>query len=101
MPNKYPIIYLPVAERDLSEIFEYICVESPSAASSFLDKINTNISQLKDFPELGKIPHDKRLQELGYRVLIIESYLVFYVVNKKYVEIRRILHGRRKYEFLL
>ncbi|WP_420889704.1 type II toxin-antitoxin system RelE/ParE family toxin [Halanaerobium congolense] len=36
-------------------------------------------------------------------MLVIGSYLVFYVVfeNKKIVEIRRILHGKRKYNFLL
>jgi len=101
MPDKYRIIYLPVAERDLSEIFEYIRVDSTSAASAFLDKIDANILQLEDFPELGKIPYDKRLQKLGYRVLIIENYLVFYVVKRKNIEIRRILHGRRKYNFLL
>ena len=101
MPNKYRIIYLPVAERDLSEIFKYIRGDGPSAASAFLDKLDANILQLEDFPELGKIPHNKRLQQLGYIVLIIESYLVFYVVKKKNVEIRRILHGRRRYEFLL
>lgn len=101
MPNKYRIIYLPVAVRDLSEIFEYIRVDSPLAASAFLDKIDANILQLEDFPDLGKIPHDKHLQKLGYRVLIIENYLVFYVVKRKNIEIRRILHGKRKYEFLL
>ncbi len=101
MSDRYKIVYLPVAERDLSEIFKYINRDSPSAALSLLDKIDEHISRLADFPQLGKTPQDNRLQKLGYKMLIINNYLVFYVVKQKTVEIRRILHGKRKYEFLL
>ncbi len=101
MSNRHKIVYLPVAERDLSEIFEYISKDSPSAAASLLDKIDEDISRLAEFPQLGKTPQDNRLQKLGYKMLIINNYLVFYVLKEKTVEIRRILHGKRKYEFLL
>ena len=101
MPSKYEIVYLPVAERDLSEILEYIRMDNPSAALSLLDTIDEHILRLADFTELGKIPQDNRLQKLGYRILLINSYLVFYVVKQKIIEIRRIFHGKRKYEFLL
>ena len=101
MSIKYKIVYLPVAERDLSEIFKYINRDSPSAALSLLDKIDENISRLADFPLLGKTPQDNRLQKLGYKMLIINDYFVFYVLKQKTVEIRRILHGKRKYKFLL
>ncbi len=101
MSNRYKIVYLPVAERDLSEIFEYISRDNPSAALSLLNKIDEDISRLADFPQLGKTPQDNRLQKIGYKMLVINNYLVFYVVKQKTVEIRRILHGKRKYEFLL
>ena len=101
MSDKYQIVYLPIAEYDLSEIFEYVRVDSQSAALSLIDKIDKNISKLAAFPELGKIPNDRRLKKLGYRILIINNYLVFYVVRKKNIEIRRIIHGKRKYNFIL
>lgn len=50
---------------------------------------------------MGQIPKDNRLQSLKYRILVIDSYLVFYVVKDTIVEIRRILHGKRRYSFLL
>ncbi|HOE57481.1 MAG TPA: type II toxin-antitoxin system RelE/ParE family toxin, partial [Bacillota bacterium] len=53
------------------------------------------------FPFIGVVPKDIRLQGLGYRMLIIENYLVFYVVLDDIVEIRRITSGKRKYDFLL
>lgn len=101
--NKYQIKYLPIAEKDLKEIISYIQTDNPNAALNLLDDIDKSISQLKDFPYKGKSPEDNYLQSKGYRMLVIKNYIVFYVVNENIneVEIRRILHGKRKYKFLL
>jgi plasmid stabilization system protein ParE len=48
--QKYEVIYLPAAKKDLNEIISYIQIEAPEAALNFVDKIDKNISQLKDFP---------------------------------------------------
>jgi len=102
MAKKFRIEYLPIAEKDLIDIFEYILSDNPSAATSFLDQVDETISSLEDFPYMGVIPKDSRLKYLGYRILIVESYLVFYVVHETddLVEIRRIIHGKRQYDFL-
>jgi addiction module RelE/StbE family toxin len=102
MINKFHIEYLPTAEKDLIDIFEYILSDNPSAATNFLDKIDESILKLEDFPYIGVVPDDSRLKYLGYRILIVENYLVFYVVyeDEDLVEIRRILHGKRQYDFL-
>jgi plasmid stabilization system protein ParE len=47
------------------------------------------------------VPKDDRLKKLGYRMLIVGKYLVFYVVKANTVQIRRIIHGARQYSFLL
>jgi toxin ParE1/3/4 len=102
MSNKFRIEYLPAAEKDLIDIFEYILSDDPSAATNFLDQVDESILKLEDFPYMGVIPKDSRLKYLGYRILIVENYLVFYVVHevKELVEIRRVLHGKRQYNFL-
>ena len=100
MKNKYPIEYLPIAEKDLLEILEYIQTDNPSAALQFLEEIDKAISKLAYFPYMGYIPKDQRLIQLNYRTLVVENYLVFYVVFDEIIEIRRILHGKRKYDFL-
>ena len=101
--QKYEVIYLPAAKKDLNEIISYIQIEAPEAALNFLEKIDENIVQLKDFPYKGKKPDDDSLNSKEYQLLVIESYLVLYVVfeKEKIVEIRRIIHGKRKYKFLL
>jgi len=101
MGKRYKIEYRPVAQKDLTEIIEYVQLDNPSAALQLLDQIDEAISQLEDSPYKGSLPKDIRLQHLDYRVLVVTSYLVFYVVMSDTVEIRRILHGKRKYSFLL
>ena len=101
MSGQYGIRYLSTAQKDLDEIFDYILKDKPSAAVSLLEKFDHSISQLSLNPELGVIPKDDRLKNLGYRMLIVEKYLVFYVIKPQSIQIRRIIHGARKYSFLL
>jgi addiction module RelE/StbE family toxin len=97
----FKIRYLSAAENDLDDIFDYITKDNPSAAVSLLKKFDDAISQLALNPELGVVPKDDRLKKLGYRILIIGKYLVFYVKKADTVQIRRIIHGARQYSFLL
>jgi toxin ParE1/3/4 len=103
MSTPFTIRYLQTAEADLEEIFDYIVVDNPPAAVSILEKFDHAISRLAINPEIGADPKDDRLKKLGYRVLIIGNYLVFYVVKSRTrtVQIRRIVHGARQYSFLL
>jgi addiction module RelE/StbE family toxin len=101
MSKSFEIRYLETAIRDLEDIFDYIAKDRPAAAVSLLDKLDHTISQLADFPEIGVVPKDDRLKRLGYRLLIIENYLVFYVIKFETIQIRRIIHGAIKYGFLV
>jgi len=101
MSRRYRIEYLPVAQDDLFDIFDYIQADSPGSAKQFIKKIDRSISKLGSHPEIGKIPKDTRLKLSGYGMLVMDNYIVFYVIKDKTVEIRRILHGRRQYSFLL
>jgi addiction module RelE/StbE family toxin len=99
--TRFKIEYLPIAVRDLDEIFDYILKDNPSAAVGLVDNMETNISKLGDFPELGLVPKDDRLRFMGYRMLFVGEYIVFYVILEEAVEIRRIIHGKRRYSFLI
>lgn len=101
MSSKFRIEYLPIAEKDLTEILEYCQIDNPTATLKLLDDIDKAILKLASFPYMGHVPKDQRLIQLNYRMLVVENYLVFYVVFDDLVEIRRILHGKRKYNFLV
>lgn len=65
-----------------------------------MEKLDHSISNLASDPYLGRVPRDIRLENKGYRMLVVDKYLVFYVVKEQTVQIRRIIHGSRKYDFL-
>jgi toxin ParE1/3/4 len=95
MANNYILRYLPVAVDDLISIFDWIASDSPSNAAAFVDKLDQRLGNLETHSFLGRIPKDDKLKISGYRVLVIESYLVFYIIRGKTVEIHRVVHGSR------
>ncbi len=101
MTNKYILRYLPAAVDDLIAIFDWIADDSPANASAFVDKLDQSIGNLKTHPFLGHIPGDGKLKSLGYRIIVVESYLAFYIVRGKTVEIHRVVHGSRNLDNLI
>ena len=99
---KYRISITEAAAQDLAKIVDYIASDNPDAALKLAESIEQGIIMLEDFPLTGTTPKDRRLTRQGYRILIVDSYLVFYVfLNNEIVEIRRIISGKRDYKFLL
>ena len=98
---KYKILRTDKAEEQLREIIFYIADDSGNIdiALEYLDKIETAINRLQEFPESGSIPRYSILKKQGYRVVIVERHLVFYKINEadKSVIIYAIVDGRREY----
>ena len=98
---KYQIIRTDKADEQLREIIFYIADDSGSVdiALKYLDKIETAIRRLEDFPASGSILRYAILRRQGYSVLIVERHLVFYKINEeeKTVTIYAIVDGRREY----
>ena len=101
MPTKHTLRYLPVAQADLVEVLDYIAKDSPSRAVSFVEKLDKRIGLLEQHPLLGRVPRHPKLREYGYRVLIIDSYLVFYIIRGQIIEIHRVVHGSRNLDHLI
>ena len=95
MANNYILRYLPAALDDLISILDWIAHDSPARAAAFIDKLDQFIGRLETHPFLGRIPRDDKLKSSGYRILVIESYLVFYIVRGQTVEIHGVIHGSR------
>ena len=98
------IIYLPLALDDINKIFDYIAkdMDNFNVAINIVDKIGENINLLKTLPQLGLKAKNERLQRLGYRQLILDPYIVFYIIiDDDTIEIIRIIHGKRQYSSLL
>ena len=83
----------PQAKLDQKDIWLAIAEDSIRAADAVLDSIENAANLLSEYPELGP-----ERQELGagVRYYPIGSYLVFYTVSDRFIEVRRIMHGARE-----
>ncbi len=97
----FQIRYLPVAENDLVDILTYLKERNGQAARNLLAAMNKNIGLLAENPYLGSIPKDETIKKTGHRFMLVDNYLIFYVVYERTVEIRRVLHGARDLRALL
>jgi plasmid stabilization system protein ParE len=99
--SKYTVRLLSIAEQDLAELVSYLAAENPQAATQILDRIEARLQTLTALPFAGRVPHDLKLTALGYRVLVIDNYLVFYKVKGTIILVHRVLHGARDILHLL
>jgi len=102
---KYKVLRTDKAEEQLRAIIFYIADDSGNAdiARGYLDKLETAINRLQEFPESGSVPRYSILKKQGYRVVIVERHLAFYKINEedKSVVIYAIVDGRREYRNLI
>ena len=106
MPNSnYTLKFTPKAEEDLDEIYGYIAAKlfAETAAESLMDKIENAFMRLEKYPFSCSFVFDELLKSRGYRKLIVDNYIAFYLVNKseKQVIIMRVLYGASDYKNVL
>lgn len=80
------------ARKDMTDIFDYIAMDNPRAARSFLDKLKVACQRLSQFPDMGVIRDELAP---GVRCIPFASYLIFYRRVEHGVEVIRVLHGSR------
>jgi addiction module RelE/StbE family toxin len=103
--NMYGLKFTPKASEDLDKIYRYITEElyAEKATADLLDKIEASVLSLNEFPFLCNYVSDEYLKKKGYRKLIIDNYIAFYLVDEeeRQVVVMRVLYGSQKYESLL
>lgn len=84
MENNYTIKMTPKAVDDLDNIYRYISEElfATSSAINMLDRIEKEIIGLRKFPFSCNCIADEYIKNKGYRKLIVDNYIVFYLINE-------------------
>src|SRR5260370_40960759 len=85
------------AERDLSEIWDYIAEDNKAAEDRTLREIDARCALLAEHPKIGG---DRSEIVPGGRSFHIGSYLIFYYEIAHAIEIIRVLHGARKLDII-
>lgn len=103
--SMYDIQITEPAEKDLYEIGAYISKEllEPETAKKVISKIAKGVNSLEDMPLRNALLADDRLAYKGIRKIMMDNYIVFYIVTEesKIVTIIRILYSRRDWINLL
>jgi len=103
--ESYNVCITEPAESDLRDIARYISsqLNAPKAALNTIRAINDAITKLETNALIYPLVRDDYLASLGYRLLVVKNYIVFYVVNEKEksVDVDRILCSRRDWQNIL
>lgn len=95
--SRYTLRLLSLAEQDLAEAIGFIAADDRRAAMALLGRFEQALGRLRDYPFSGRVPDDTELLRLGYRYLVVDNYLVFYVLKRREIIVHRIIHGARDY----
>lgn len=92
-------VVITAALDDLAAIAAYIARDNPTRAESFVDALLEHCERLGTQPL--RHPLVPRYEVHGIRRCAHASYLIFYRVGRKQVEVVHVLQGARDYEPLL
>lgn len=99
----YKINIMQIAQDDMKAIVAHIRINDPDAAIGMYEKIKASIGKLANFPLMGPVPLDIKIAGQGYRMIVVDPYLVFYilVMEDNTVEVHRVLHGKQDFPHIL
>jgi plasmid stabilization system protein ParE len=102
MSKIFKILWADVAKQDLSDIIEYIAIDSPDNALKTLQKIKKIASILHSLPERGRVVPE--LQDQGimiYREIVTAPWRIIYRISDQNVYVLSVLDARRNVEDIL
>ena len=87
------IQWSPLAVERISEIADYIAMDSPVASEKWVHSIFDRVGQIKDFSQSGRsVPE---LNRKDVRELIIANYRIIYRIEARAVSILTVRHSRQ------
>ena len=96
----YSIIRTDKFNDQLTDIVMYINnAFSKKEAIDYLNCLEQQINNLKEFPLFGVIPCYQAISKQGYRAIICKQNIIFYKVNldKKEITLHIIVSSKRNY----
>ncbi len=100
----YRVFMTRNADDDLKSISLYIRDElkEPGVAVKLAEKIKVAVMSLATFPLRHNLVADEYLAAQGFRKIVIDNYIAFYIVSEKEqtVTVVRVLYGKRDWLYL-
>lgn len=93
------VVITAAAKADLAEIGDFIKMDNPDRAVTFISELLDRCRSLGDMPRA--YPLIPRYERFGVRRRVYGNYLIFYRINENQIEVLHVLDGARDYESLL
>jgi len=87
------IQWSPLAVEQISEIADYIDMNSPMAAEKWVYSIFDRVEQVKDFSKSGRSVPEINRKDI--RELIIANYRIIYRLETRVISILTVRHSRQ------
>ncbi len=87
------IQWSPLAVERISEIADYIAMDSPSESEKWIHSIFDRVEQIKDFSRSGRSVPEINRKDI--RELIIANYRIIYRIETRVVSILTVRHSRQ------
>ena len=101
----YKLNYLPVAQKDMIEIVQYISRElhNPEASDCLAEEFVAEANSVLSVPYSRPLYHSIRPLKHEYRKLLVQNYMMLYWVDEenKLVTVARVVYAKRDYGRLL
>lgn len=88
------LVWLKRALNDRDAQLDYIAKDNPMEAISQGDRIEDQVDQLLQHPQLGRLGRKQGTREL---VISRTPFIVVYRIKGKRIELLRLLHGSQKW----
>ena len=89
---RVPVEFSVRAEADLEGIADYIALDNPGRAVSFVRELRTRCMRLAEQPRANRLREEFGT---GVRAAVLGSYLVLYAERRGVLLIERVVHGAR------
>lgn len=95
--KRYKLSILPLFEKDLNEIVDYIVhrLKNPLAAEKLVDDVEEAIRERLTCAESFEPYPSTKERVYPYYKIHVRNFTIFYVVIDNTMEVRRILYSRR------
>lgn len=98
MARRYRVIVSPRASADLSQIYEYIALDSPQNAATFLQTLFDAIDSLANLPARHRLIESRPRIKRETRAMPVSPYLIYYHIleGEGAVRVVTVRHGARR-----
>lgn len=94
---------LKEAAREYHDIVRYLAtvLNSPDAARGFVDEFERQLDLACEMPELHGLSRMKELAVLGYRPMLVKSYIALYKIDGDAIVVAHVFHQSQDYAKLV